>query len=212
MKLHELEQARSLQQQSDKHLYFDDVGNIVYFGRTESDEYLDYSHAVLSYEQCMIIEESNNKTMNDFLVMIDPANEGVYTLVNKQIELETLKSAIQMLSIIKKKEVLTSAYDIKFEYDTTKEKKNLTISINERLRNNVLKKMDVSNFSFKGVNFINVYFTTENDPHFMFDSVKVDLVSLFKEKELHFDVSTGLEKCDLFTRKIFDKYEYRVIK
>ena len=72
--------------------------------------------------------------------------------------------------------------------------------------------MDLSNFSFKGADFINIYFTTENDPHFMFDTVKVDLISLFKEKELHFDVATGLETCDLFTRKIFDKYEYRVTK
>jgi len=211
MKLHELELARKAQQQSDKHIYFDEVGNIVYYGRTDSPDHIEHSHATLSYEQCKIIEE-DNKSVSDFLIMIDPANEGVYTLVNKQIELETLKSAIKMLSLIKKKDVLSSSYDIKLEYNTKKENKNLIVSVNEKLRSNVLKSMDLSNFSFKGADFINIYFTTENDPHFMFDTVKVDLISLFKEKELHFDVATGLETCDLFTRKIFDKYEYRVTK
>ena len=44
----------------------------------------------------------------------------------------------------------------------------------------------------------------------MFESVKVDLVNLFKEKEITYSVSSKLNKCDLFTKSIFDKYEYRV--
>ena len=50
MKLHELEQARIKQKQSVRHFYFDDVGRIEYYGRAESDEYLESNHAVLSYE------------------------------------------------------------------------------------------------------------------------------------------------------------------
>jgi len=212
MKLHELEAARKAQLQSDKHLYFDDTGNIVYYGRTESGDYLDYSHAVLSYEQCRIIEESDNKGVNDFLVLIDPTVEGVYTLVNKQIELETFKSATKMLSKIIKKTSLTSSYEIKIEYEPNIQKDNLTIAINEKLRSNIMKNTNLQDFTFKGANFINLYFTTKNDPHFMFESIKVDLVNLFKEKELKFTVKNNLEKCDIFTRKIFDKYEYKVIK
>ena len=209
MKLHELEQARLKQQQSDRHFYFDESGNILYYGRAESDEYLESHHAVLSYEQCKIIEE-NNKSVNDFIIIIDPANEGVFTLVNKQIELETFKSATKMLSLIKKKDTLTPNYDVKIEYDPSKESQNLIVTINDKLRSNVISTLDVNNFSFKGANFFNLYFTTENDPHFMFESVKVDLVNLFKEKEITYSVSSKLNKCDLFTKRIFDKYEYRV--
>ena len=209
MKLHELEQARVKQQQSDRHFYFDESGNILYYGRAESDEYLESHHAVLSYDQCKIIEE-NNKSVNDFIVIMDPANEGVFTLVNKQIELESFKSATKMLSLIKKKDTLTSSYDIKIEYEPLKESENLTVTINEKLRSNVISTLDVNNFSFKGANFFNLYFTTEKDPHFMFESVKVDLVNLFKEKELKYSVSNELNDCDLFTKRIFDKYEYRV--
>ena len=209
MKLHELEQARVKQQQSDRHFYFDESGNILYYGRAESDEYLESHHAVLSYEQCKIIEE-NNKSVNDFIVIMDPANEGVFTLVNKQIELESFKSATKMLSLIKKKDTLTSSYDIKIEYEPLKESENLTVTINDKLRSNVISTLDVNNFSFKGANFFNLYFTTEKDPHFMFESVKVDLVNLFKEKELKYNVSNELNDCDLFTKRIFDKYEYRV--
>ena len=209
MKLHELEQARVKQQQSDRHFYFDESGNILYYGRAESDEYLESHHAVLSYDQCKIIEE-NNKSVNDFIVIMDPANEGVFTLVNKQIELESFKSATKMLSLIKKKDTLTSSYDIKIEYEPLKESENLTVTINDRLRSNVISTLDVNNFSFKGANFFNLYFTTEKDPHFMFESVKVDLVNLFKEKELKYNVSNELNDCDLFTKRIFDKYEYRV--
>ena len=145
MKLHELELARKAQQQSDKHFYFDDSGSILYYGRSESDEYVQSHHAVLSYEQCKIIEETD-KTMNDFIVVIDPANEGVYTLVNKQIELESFKSATSMLSIVKKKTALTSAYDIKIEYTPADPLVNLIVSINEKLRSNVTKNMDINNF------------------------------------------------------------------
>lgn len=209
MKLHELEQARVKQQQSDRHFYFDESGNILYYGRAESDEYLESHHAVLSYDQCKIIEE-HNKSVNDFIVIMDPANEGVFTLVNKQIELESFKSATKMLSLIKKKDVSTSSYDVKIIYEPLKESENLTVTINDRLRSNVISTLDVNNFSFKGANFFNLYFTTEKDPHFMFESVKVDLVNLFKEKELKYSVSNELNDCDLFTKRIFDKYEYRV--
>ena len=119
MKLHELEQARVKQQQSDRHFYFDESGNILYYGRAESDEYLESHHAVLSYDQCKIIEE-HNKSVNDFIVIMDPANEGVFTLVNKQIELESFKSATKMLSLIKKKDILTSSYDVKIIYEPLK--------------------------------------------------------------------------------------------
>jgi|TARA_R110000851_G_scaffold88422_2_gene193151 hypothetical protein len=210
MKLHELEQARKAQAQSDKHVYFDESGNIVYYGRTESDEYVDSNHAVLSYDQCMIIEDSSNKTTNDFIIIVDPTTEGVYTLVNKQIELETFKSATKMLSLIKKTKAPTSAYDIKIEYNPAEATENLTVSLNEKIRNNVMKNMDVNNFTFKGANFINLYFTTEKDPHFMFDTIKVDLVNLFKDGKQDFSISTELSGCDLFTKKIFDKYEYRI--
>ena len=135
MKLHELEQARKAQAQSDKHVYFDESGNIVYYGRTESDEYVDSNHAVLSYDQCMIIEDSSNKTTNDFIIIVDPTTEGVYTLVNKQIELETFKSATKMLSLIKKTKAPTSAYDIKIEYNPAEATENLTVSLNEKIRN-----------------------------------------------------------------------------
>ena len=163
----------------------------------------------MSYDQCKIIEE-NKKSVNDFIVIMDPANEGVFTLVNKQIELESFKSATKMLSLIKKKDTLTSSYDIKIEYEQLKESENLTVTINDKLRSNVISTLDVNNFSFKGANFFNLYFTTEKDPHFMFESVKVDLVNLFKEKELKYNVSNELNDCDLFTKRIFDKYEYRV--
>ncbi len=212
MKLHELELARKSQQQSDKHIYFDDSGKIVYYGRAESEDYLDSNHAVLSYEQCMIIEESPNKTVNDFLIIVDPTTEGVYTLVNKQIELETFKSAIKMLSKVTKKTALTSTYDIKIEYNYSKKKDNLVVALNDKLRKNVLNSTNAQDFSFKGANFIYLYFTTQNDPHFMLESLNVELDKLLKEKELTFTVKDNLENCDLFTKKIFDKYEYKVIK
>jgi len=209
MKLNDLEAARKLQQQSNRHLYFDDTGSIVYYGRAESEEYIENGHAELTYEQCKIIEETD-KTISDFIVIVDPTTEGVYTLVNKQIELETFKSATKMLSVVRKKKALTSGYDIKIEYTPADPLINLVVSINEKLRSNVMKSMDVNNFTFKGAGFINLYFTTANDPHFMFDSVKVDLVTLFKEGKQGFLVSSELSECDLFTKKIFDKYEYKV--
>ena len=76
MKLDDLENARKAQKKSDRHFYFDDSGSIKYYGRASSDDYVEYHHAVLSYEQCKIIEEEG-KSVNNFIVLIDPANEGV---------------------------------------------------------------------------------------------------------------------------------------
>lgn len=210
MKLHELELAREQQRLGDRHFYYEDNGNIVYYGRNDSDEYIDYNHAVLSYQQCQIIEESPDKSINDFVILVDPNNEGVYTLMNKQIELESFKSVSGMLSAIKKVSNFSTAYDIKIEYTPEEENNNLKISINGKLRDNVIKNMDVENFSFKGASFFNLYFTTPCDPHFMYDQIKVSLVDLFKNKDNYFSITKELSEHDVFTKKIFDKYEYKV--
>ena len=55
MKLADLEKARKAQKQSNRHVYFDDIGNIVYYGRADSDDYAEYHHAIFTYEQCLII-------------------------------------------------------------------------------------------------------------------------------------------------------------
>lgn len=209
MKLDDLENARKAQKKSDRHFYFDDSGSIKYYGRASSDDYVEYHHAVLSYEQCKIIEEEG-KSVNNFIVLIDPANEGVYTLVNKQIELESFKSATKMLTLIKKKETLSPSYDVKIEYDSTLSKGNLIVEVNDKLRNNVVKNIELQDFSFKGANFFNIYFTTKNDPHFMFETIKVDLAELFRNKKVVFDITDNLSHCDIFTKRVFDKYEYRV--
>ncbi len=209
MKLHELEEARKAQLQSDRHFYFNDNGIIKYYGRADTDEYIDCHHAQLTYEQCKIIEEGD-KSVNDFLILMDPANEGVFTLVNKQIELESFKSATKMLSLIRKKEKLSSSYDVKIEYEPLLTKENLVVEVNDKLRNNIVKNIDVQDFTFKGANFFNLYFTTKNDPHFMFETIKVDLAELFRNKKIVFNINDNLSDCDLYTKKIFDKYVYRV--
>ena len=141
---------------------------------------------------------------------MDPANEGVFTLVNKQIELESFKSATKMLSLIRKKEKLSSSYDVKIEYEPLQKKENLVVEVNDKLRNNIVKNIDVQDFTFKGANFFNLYFTTKNDPHFMFETIKVDLAELFRNKKIVFNINDNLSDCDLYTKKIFDKYVYRV--
>lgn len=209
MKIDDLEKARKAQLQSDRHFYFDDNGIIKYYGRADTEEYIDYHHAQLTYDQCKIIEEGG-KSVNDFIILMDPANEGVFTLVNKQIELESFKSATKMLSLIRKKEKLSSSYDVKIEYDPSQLKENLVVEVNDKLRNNVVKNVKVQDFTFKGANFFNLYFTTKNDPHFMFETVRVDLAELFRNKKIVFDVKDNLTHCDIFTKRVFDKYEYRV--
>tara|TARA_B100000900_G_scaffold38479_1_gene28914 strand:- start:2199 stop:2639 length:441 start_codon:yes stop_codon:yes gene_type:complete len=145
MKLEDLEKARKKQQQSDRHVYFDDSGNIVYYGRAESVDYLEYNHAIFTYEQCLIFEDpKNKKTLNDFLVFVNPNEEGVYSFVTKVIELEKFKSATKMLSQIRTAD--TKDFDIQIKTN----KKKLTVTVNEKLKNNITKNVNIENFSFKG--------------------------------------------------------------
>ena len=44
----------------------------------------------------------------------------------------------------------------------------------------------------------------------MFETIKVDLAELFRNKKVVFDITDNLFYCDIFTKRVFDKYEYRV--
>tara|TARA_B100002019_G_C21237175_1_gene583415 strand:+ start:927 stop:1544 length:618 start_codon:yes stop_codon:yes gene_type:complete len=201
MKLEDLEKARKAQQRSDRHVYFDDTGNIVYYGRADSDDYSEYNHALFTYEQCRIFEDPDNKkSTNDFLVFVNPNEEGVYSFVTKVIELEKFKSATKMLSQVRVSD--NDDYDIKI---TTK-KKNVTIEISEKLRTNITKNVNVDNFSFKGEERFAIYLTSYNDPHFLYDSIEISLKDLFKVEQLKFTVDSDTTGKSIYTRKLFDKY------
>jgi len=201
MKLEDLEKVRKAQQRSDRHVYFDDTGNIVYYGRAESVDYLEYNHATFTYEQCLIFEDpKNKKTLNDFLVFVNPNEEGVYSFVNKVIELEKFKSATKMLSQIRVAE--TDDFDIQ----VTANKKKLTVTVNKKLKNNITKNVNIENFSFKGEQRMALYITTQDDPHFLFDSIEVSLSDLFKKDSLEFDLKHDTTDKSIYTRKLFDKY------
>ena len=201
MKLEDLEKARKAQQRSDRHVYFDDTGNIVYYGRAESDDYAQYNHALFRYEQCLIFEDpKNDKSTNDFLVLTNPNDEGVFSFVTKVIELEKFKSATKMLSQIKVSDI--TEYDIKIVTDKNK----LSINVSEKLKKNVTKNVNIDNFSFKGEERIAIHVTSLNDPHFLYDSIEVSLKELFQVDKLEFALDVDTEDKSIYTRKIFDKY------
>jgi hypothetical protein len=201
MKLADLEKARKAQRQSNRHVYFDDIGNIVYYGRAESDDYAEYHHATFTYEQCLIFEDpKNQKTTNDFLVLTNPNEEGVYSFVTKVIELEKFKSATKMLSQIRPSN--KAEYDIKI----FTEKNKLSINISDKLKSNVVKNVNVDNFSFKGEERMAIYITSLNDPHFLYDSIELSLKDLFKADKLEFTLNVDSTNKSIYTRKLFDKY------
>lgn len=201
MKLADLEKARKAQRQSDRHVYFDDIGNIVYYGRAESDDYAEYHHATFTYEQCLIFEDpKNQKNTNDFLVLTNPNEEGVYSFVTKVIELEKFKSATKMLSQVRMSD--KTEYDIKI----VTEKNKLFINVSDKLKNNIIKNVNIDNFSFKGEERIAIHITSLNDPHFLYDSIEVSLKELFQTDQLEFTLDVDTEDKSIYTRKIFDKY------
>lgn len=201
MKLEDLEKARKAQQQSDRHVYFDDNGAIAYYGRAESDDYLEYNHAVFTYEQCKIFEDpKNNKTVNDFLVLTNPNEDGVYSFVTKVIELEKFKSASKMLTQIRLSD--NTEFDVKIQGLKNK----VIVTLSDKLHTNITKNVDINNFSFKGEQRMALYITSIDDPHFLYDSIEISLPDLFKNKELEFEIKHDSSDKSIYTRKIFDKY------
>ena len=201
MKLEDLEKARKAQQQSDRHVYFDDVGNIIYYGRAESSDYAESNHAIFTYEQCKIFEDpKNQKTINDFLVLVNPNEEGVYSFVTKVIELEKFKSATKMLSQVKLSDA--DEYDIKISTNKNK----ISINVSEKLKTNITKNVNIENFSFKGEERFAIYLTSLNDPHFLYDSIEVSLKDLFKVDQLEYTLDVDTTNKSIYTRKLFDKY------
>jgi len=201
MKLEDLEKARKAQQQSDRHVYFDDSGAISYYGRAESDDYLEYNHAVFTYDQCKIFEDpKNNKTVNDFLVLTNPNEEGVYSFVTKVIELEKFKSASKMLTQIRRSD--NTEFDVKIQGLNNK----VIVTLSDKLHTNITNNVDIDNFSFKGEQRMALYITSIDDPHFLYDSIEISLPDLFKNKELEFKINHDCSDKSIYTRKIFDKY------
>tara|TARA_S200002703_G_C3781448_1_gene240786 strand:- start:146 stop:763 length:618 start_codon:yes stop_codon:yes gene_type:complete len=201
MKLEDLEKARKAQQRSDRHVYFDDIGNIVYYGRAESDDYTEHNHAIFTYEQCLVFEDpKSEKSTNDFLVLTNPNEEGVYSFVTKVIELEKFKSATKMLSQVRMSN--KTEYDIKI----VTEKNKLFINVSDKLKTNIVKNVNIDNFSFKGEERIALHITSLNDPHFLYDSIEVSLKELFQADQLEFTLDVDTEDKSIYTRKIFDKY------
>ena len=201
MKLEDLEKARLAQKQSDRHVYFDDIGNICYYGRTDSSDYLEYNHAVFTYDQCSIFEdEKSNKIINDYLVLVNPNEEGVYTFVTKVVELEKFKSATKMLTQVRLTE--NTEFDIKIHTV----KNTMTVSLSDKLRTNITKNVDVNNFTFKGEQRIALYVTSLNDPHFLFDSIEILLQDLITNEQLVFDLNNDCTNKSIYTRKLFEKY------
>ena len=201
MKLEDLEKARLAQQQSDRHVYFDDIGNICYYSRSDSSDYSEYNHAVFTYDQCSIFEdENNNKTIHDYLVLVNPNEEGVFTFVTKVVELEKFKSATKMLTQVRLTE--NTEFDIKIHTV----KNTMAVSLSDKIRSNVTNNVDVSNFTFKGEQRMALYVTSLDDPHFLYDSIEISLLDLFKNDKLEFKLNYDTTNKSIYTRKLFDKY------
>ena len=96
----------------------------------------------------------------------------------------------------------------KAEYDIKifTEKNKLSINISDKLKSNVVKNVNVDNFSFKGEERMAIYITSLNDPHFLYDSIELSLKDLFKADKLEFTLNVDSTNKSIYTRKLFDKY------
>ena len=176
-------------------IFFDDAGTILCI-TTDADinvlpiwtKYHDFTQ-----EQVSILK---NKNHNLFYVKQDPLVDNLYSIENKPIESVYVTADSDFLSLVD----YGNTYDIACSI-----KDSVFTIIMHKDQIDMYKNIHSNNRIAKGKKVLKFYITAKNDPHFLFDTVNVQLSQLVDKKTLDFKIKHA-EDCSIYTIKLFDNY------
>ena len=186
------------QKEKDKTVWFDNEGNILQISSDyKRKKTVKEKSAIFTQEQLSILD---GKDVNAYRVVQDAEVETVYTIDLKPIESPFVENDKEFL-IDKSSSKL---YDVAI----TNKKGKFTV----QLHNKVLKKyknVEPNIAVANGKKILKFYFTSNNDPHFMVNSLNITLSELLKKGKITKNISKNLDQCSIYTIKLFDKYVCR---
>jgi hypothetical protein len=178
------------------YVWFNQQGDIMGVSKQNDDKPADLLSAVFSQEQISILTD---KSWAQFRVRTDDLNKSVHYLEVKPVEHLIVSSDFDFLN---KVEISNSkTYDLRLTVLADCAKITLHSNLIARY-----SEVDPGDITARGYSELRFYFTTPNNPCFLFHTVTIKLLDLVKNKQVVVSLAEDLRHCDIYTVKVFDKY------
>ena len=184
-------------------IWHDENGNIISASKENNDQ-LDkkYSKAEFTNEQVEIakVKEGIAGTMNwdCYKISTDKFDSSVKYLEVKAIEKTNNLYNLDLVLVDYNK---TNQYNIKIVVI----KNEMQITMHSNMINHY-EKIKLENAVIKGRSTLPLYFTSVNDPSFLFYKTTVSLGELIKNKIVVKTIPDNLDECSIYTLNLFDTY------
>jgi len=174
-------------------IYFDDQGNITYFGNsdvTPEDTWLTHD---FTQDQLDVLKKHGTRK---YFIHKDKIIDNLYSVQPRTYEL-TKRVVLHLEEI----DISNEESDINCELHKDK----IKIYLGEKIKNNIGK----SSISAKTLYF---YLTAKKDPHWLFETIEVPTDQLLHD-DFAFDIQLEdrKESLSLYTKKIFDSYTLKIL-
>lgn len=182
-------------------VYFDDSGNIKCIAKKNEiiDVLPEWTHNhEFTEEQLSILK---GKSLDLFFVKKDPNIDNLFSIEVKPVESQFVVAEEDFLNIV------PHTYNEKPDYEVMCSLTSTALVVT--LHKDVIKlykNKDPDRITAKGKRALKFFFTSKNDPHFMFDSISVVLKDLVQKKSLTIPTKGDFSQCSIYTIKLFDKY------
>lgn len=178
------------------YVWFNQQGDIMLVGKSNDHKPADLTSAVFSDEQVAILKDVN---WSKFRVRTDDLDKSVHYLEVKPVEHLAVSSETDFLNKILVSD--TNDYDLRLTIHSDR----ATITLHSSLLDKY-SKVQQSEITARGRQRLTFYFTTPNDPSFLFHALNVNLVDLVNNKQVMISMPADLRECDVYTVKVFDSY------
>jgi hypothetical protein len=177
-------------------VWFTTDGDIISVGKSNEQKPDHLEAALFSDEQVSILTDLN---WSRFRVKTDDLNRSVHYLEVKPVEQLNVSTETDFLNKIPVSDA--NDYDLRLTVHSDR----VTITLHSLLLSKY-SMVPASEITARGKQRLLFYFTTPNDPSFLYHTVEVRLLDLVVNKQVMHLLPTDLTGCDVYTIKVFDKY------
>jgi len=177
-------------------LWFNDEGDIVGLSKSPNEK-MSKAYNVTQFTQDQIDMLTDNNWFS-YRVRQDPKSEVIFYLEPKPIDSSIVSTNDFLYQVPRGK---SPVYDL----NIIVQKSKLIVKAHSKLLAE-FDDIDLDVASARGHKRLPFYFTTVNDPSFMFHTEIIQLRDLLANKQVEVLLPADLRQCDVFTIKAFDKY------
>lgn len=180
------------------HLYFNDVGEIVYFSQEEVQPNEDWLSHDFTQDQMKILL---GKELRKYHIKKDEKVDNLYSIEVKTIETIYTDQEKDFLGEIEYSKA--AKYDLKVVITA---ENTLEVSLSKSAKEPYKDLYPIS-ATIKGQRLLKFFLTQESDPHIMYHYEIVSLAELITEDKVVRQLPGDLRHCSVYTVKLFDKYQ-----